>query len=245
MANQNNLTKRELQVAGLLLEAKSNAQIALELDITEKTVEYHLTNIYRKLGVSSAREAISTLGKSPELFKPGESPVDSGNRNRNNGGMINTGKRKIINFIIVGILIIIALPILKKICEDIGICSTPTNTPTPSSTLTPTLTHTSTVTPIQTGISTITVYPVQIIVDDFDVHPYPGEAVYPYNRLQGNRGVVNGSVLKGDNGLITTTIATGNTWGGARMSSQSSNRRKYSHQFFADFTRTNSVWVSK
>lgn len=54
-------TKRELQVIELLLEGKSNDQIALQLNVTTRSVEHHLTSIYKKLGVSSRAEAIISL----------------------------------------------------------------------------------------------------------------------------------------------------------------------------------------
>jgi DNA-binding CsgD family transcriptional regulator len=47
------LTERELQVARLVVDRKSNAEIAAELFLSQKTVESHLRNIFRKIGVSS------------------------------------------------------------------------------------------------------------------------------------------------------------------------------------------------
>ena len=52
------LTKRELAVLHLLAQGKSNHQIAQELCVTERTLRFHLGNIYTKLGVHSDREAI-------------------------------------------------------------------------------------------------------------------------------------------------------------------------------------------
>lgn len=59
------LSPREAEVVALLLEGKSNKQIAADLGIADGTVEFHLTNIYAKLQVGSRAEAILKLGKSP------------------------------------------------------------------------------------------------------------------------------------------------------------------------------------
>lgn len=47
------LTSRELEVLELVLTGKTNKAIATEISISAKTVEFHLDNIYRKLGVRS------------------------------------------------------------------------------------------------------------------------------------------------------------------------------------------------
>jgi DNA-binding CsgD family transcriptional regulator len=47
------LTERELQVARLVVDRKTNAQIAAQLYLSQKTVETHLRNIFHKIGVSS------------------------------------------------------------------------------------------------------------------------------------------------------------------------------------------------
>jgi DNA-binding CsgD family transcriptional regulator len=64
MAQFNQLSKRERDVAKLLLEGKSNKLIALSLGISESTVEFHLKNIYEKCRVSSRTELILKLGNS-------------------------------------------------------------------------------------------------------------------------------------------------------------------------------------
>jgi DNA-binding NarL/FixJ family response regulator len=51
------ITESELRVLRALAQGKSNKQIAAELFITEQTVKFHLTNIYRKLNVSNRTEA--------------------------------------------------------------------------------------------------------------------------------------------------------------------------------------------
>ena len=50
------LTERELQVARLVVDRKTNPQIAAELFLSQKTVETHLRNIFRKVDVSSRVE---------------------------------------------------------------------------------------------------------------------------------------------------------------------------------------------
>jgi DNA-binding NarL/FixJ family response regulator len=51
------LTRRELEILQLVAEGHSNAQVARMLWVTEQTVKFHLSNIYRKLGVSNRTEA--------------------------------------------------------------------------------------------------------------------------------------------------------------------------------------------
>lgn len=50
------LTPREEDVVALVTRGFSNKQVAAELFLTVKTVEYHLRNIYAKLGVQSRHE---------------------------------------------------------------------------------------------------------------------------------------------------------------------------------------------
>ena len=50
------LTARELEVARLIVDRRTNAQIAAALFLSQKTVETHLRNIFRKVGVSSRVE---------------------------------------------------------------------------------------------------------------------------------------------------------------------------------------------
>ncbi len=52
------LTKRELSILQELPAGGSNQQIARRLFLAEQTVKFHLTNIYRKLGVSTRTEAL-------------------------------------------------------------------------------------------------------------------------------------------------------------------------------------------
>jgi DNA-binding NarL/FixJ family response regulator len=51
------LTKREQEILRLVSEGKSNGEVARKLWVTEQTVKFHLSNIYRKLGVTNRTEA--------------------------------------------------------------------------------------------------------------------------------------------------------------------------------------------
>ena len=51
------LTRRELEILQLVAEGHSNSQLAQMLWVTEQTVKFHLSNIYRKLDVANRTEA--------------------------------------------------------------------------------------------------------------------------------------------------------------------------------------------
>jgi DNA-binding NarL/FixJ family response regulator len=55
------LTASERRVAALAAEGASNRDIAQTLFVTPKTVEVHLSNAYRKLGIRSRRELAGAL----------------------------------------------------------------------------------------------------------------------------------------------------------------------------------------
>ena len=51
------LTKRETEILRLVAEGYSNSQVAEALWVTEQTVKFHLSNIYKKLNVANRTEA--------------------------------------------------------------------------------------------------------------------------------------------------------------------------------------------
>lgn len=79
MAPIDQLSKREQEGVELLLRGMSNQQIAQNLGIAERTVEFHLNPIYSKLGVSSRAEASLLLEKTTAFLsaeRPSESTVE-------------------------------------------------------------------------------------------------------------------------------------------------------------------------
>ena len=58
------LTDREAEVAHLIEQGMTNAEIAAELFITPKAVDYHLGHIYAKFGVKGRQQLRRVLGDS-------------------------------------------------------------------------------------------------------------------------------------------------------------------------------------
>lgn len=124
-ADPSPLSSREKEVTDLLLRGKSNKEMALALGVSVSTVEFHLKNVYRKLGVKSRTEAILQLGLTTggdTGSKPGgsvggqdgnlrESIVDGTGGNAENGG--NSIRRQVIpmkqKFFVVGAVVLLVL----------------------------------------------------------------------------------------------------------------------------------------
>jgi DNA-binding NarL/FixJ family response regulator len=53
-----NLSDREFEVLSLMAKGKNNKAIAAELNITENTVKFHVTNVMIKLGASDRTQAV-------------------------------------------------------------------------------------------------------------------------------------------------------------------------------------------
>lgn len=56
-SDNDDLTKREIEVLKLLAEGLFNKEIAYTLDISEKTVKNHVSNIFKKINVSDRTQA--------------------------------------------------------------------------------------------------------------------------------------------------------------------------------------------
>jgi DNA-binding NarL/FixJ family response regulator len=51
------LTKREVEVLTLVIEGKSSKEVADQLYVSKRTVDFHLANIYHKLQVNNRVQA--------------------------------------------------------------------------------------------------------------------------------------------------------------------------------------------
>jgi DNA-binding CsgD family transcriptional regulator len=60
-AARDQLTPQELQISRLVAEGKTNRDVAATLFVTPKTVEFHLTRVYRKLGIHSRSELVRRM----------------------------------------------------------------------------------------------------------------------------------------------------------------------------------------
>jgi len=61
---QKGLSNRESEVAELVTKGLSNKEVANQLLVAEKTVKFHLTNIYKKMNVKSRGQLIVWLAAS-------------------------------------------------------------------------------------------------------------------------------------------------------------------------------------
>ena len=61
------LTKREHEIFELLIKNKSTKDIAKDLNISEKTIRNHISNVMQKLGVKDRTQAVIELIKLNEI----------------------------------------------------------------------------------------------------------------------------------------------------------------------------------
>jgi LuxR family transcriptional regulator, positive regulator of biofilm formation len=99
--SQKGLSNRESEVAELVSKGLSNKEVASQLFVTEKTVKFHLTNIYKKMGVKSRAQLIVWClphlefvsgATEPQIAQPAPSAAQTtpggSSSNGNNGSII-------------------------------------------------------------------------------------------------------------------------------------------------------------
>ncbi len=65
------LTPQEQQIALLVAEGRSNRDVGRALYLSTRTVEFHLSRVFRKLGVSSRAELIRSFAVDPAAGQTG------------------------------------------------------------------------------------------------------------------------------------------------------------------------------
>ena len=58
MGSATDLTVQEQQIVGMVVDGFSNKDVAAQLFLSPRTVEYHLRSVYAKLGIASRAELI-------------------------------------------------------------------------------------------------------------------------------------------------------------------------------------------
>ncbi|MCH2533272.1 MAG: helix-turn-helix transcriptional regulator [Bdellovibrionales bacterium] len=89
---QKGLSNRESEVAELVTKGLSNKEVANQLFVTEKTVKFHLTNIYKKMSVKSRAQLIvwclphmGFVDKEEQQVSNNQQPIQNNNQNMGAG----------------------------------------------------------------------------------------------------------------------------------------------------------------
>ncbi len=96
LINQKGLSNREAEVAELVTKGLSNKEVANQLFVTEKTVKFHLTNIYKKMNLKSRAQLIVwcmphfSFQEAPQAQGNIAAPAAANNSNESNQGQQNT-----------------------------------------------------------------------------------------------------------------------------------------------------------
>lgn len=232
-------SSREQETINLLLQGKSNKQIALSLNVSISTVEFHLKNIYRKLQVKSRTEAILRLGKptgddesrtqgqsiGSKVDKQRESIVDKISVDAENGGNTNSHRRipmKQSSYIVGGsllfLIVLAAIAIFVKVYGHTLSAPPTTQAPLSTATMQPAIVSTTAPATPESITATCPVETVDLKLftntNDGYCFLYPIEnTAFPPNKVVINpNGISGGDFLPGDfYVLIQVEAASGRT----------------------------------
>jgi DNA-binding CsgD family transcriptional regulator len=75
-STRDDLTAQEVQIARLVAEGLSNREVAAQLFLSPRTIDFHLRNVFRKLGISSRMQLVQIdLGPPTHAAEPAIAPV--------------------------------------------------------------------------------------------------------------------------------------------------------------------------
>jgi DNA-binding CsgD family transcriptional regulator len=83
------LTPQEVQVARLAADGQTNPEIGAQLFLSPRTVEWHLTKMFGKLGISSRKELRSALSDVEQPAPASSSDGDPGDEGRATGATVS------------------------------------------------------------------------------------------------------------------------------------------------------------
>jgi DNA-binding CsgD family transcriptional regulator len=87
------LTPAEERIARLVAAGRTNKEVADELEVSAKTVEWNLTRVYRKLGVRSRAELAARYGRGYPLGRDAVRNEPFGRLSRPFASDINSHRR--------------------------------------------------------------------------------------------------------------------------------------------------------
>ena len=228
MSDNSQFSKREEEVTDLLLQGKSNKQIALALGISASTVEYHLKNVYKKLQVTSRTEAVLRLGKSiggERATESWKSIVEINGETAENGGkpvsIWRLPMNKMFYFVGCGLLTIAAVAVMilaNASRQNVAMVSTLPAGTTPAYAAMPTVQLNQTGTPAANPIS------ITRVIDTEDSYILIGEFIPPTGAVLSDSCCAlelfdgNGKLIVGENtwgidpGTPTANIPLAFTW---------------------------------
>ena len=80
---QRGLSRRESEVVVLVVQGLTNKQVADKLCVAEKTVKFHLTNVYKRMNISRRSEIIWSLPLTEFMDKAKSRETSAGGKSAN------------------------------------------------------------------------------------------------------------------------------------------------------------------